>query len=157
MNDTVEAAILAGLAGLTQTATIPASPFGYGSDMWCESDLHPRAEEVSDSVLVVAQHCVRCLDTPNGLPDDGEWGLSVGDYCNRPTTREELNALEGQIVSQLVDDDRVDDATAAVTASSDTRTLTIEIKIVPVDETSEEFTLTLSVSDVGVLREEIAI
>jgi len=136
------------------TSSIPEPPFGYGCDLWCESDLDPRMAEVSDSALVLAQHCVRRLDTPNGLPDDDEWGMSLADYCNRPTTRQELYELEGAIAAELVDDDRIDEVHAAVEASSDCRTLTVTLRIVPMDPLSE-FSLTLSVSDTGVLLEEM--
>lgn len=139
------------------TSSTPTAPYGYGGDMWCESDLHPRMIDVSDSALVVAQHCVRRLDTPNGLPDDFDWGLSLSDYCNRPTTRAELYALEGSISSELVDDDRIDEVHAQVEPSSDFRTLAVTLRIVPLDPANQEFTLTLSVSDVGVLLEEMRV
>jgi hypothetical protein len=109
MNSTVQAAIAAGLAELEVTSSIPSPPFGYGSDLWCESDLDPRMSEVTDSALVLAQHCVRRMDTPGGLPDEDEWGISIAIYCNRPTTRQELYSLEGEIVTELVDDDRIDE------------------------------------------------
>lgn len=155
MNDTVEVALTVGLAELEAVTSVPDPPFGYGSDIWCESDMHPRMIEVSDDALVLAQHCVRRLDTPEGLPDEDEWGLSITDYCNRPTTRQELDELEGSIVAELVDDDRVDEVSASVETSSDYRTLTVSIRVVPIDPLVGDFTLTLTVSDAGILLEEL--
>jgi hypothetical protein len=155
MNATVQAAITAGLAELEVTSSIPVAPFGYGGDISCEADVDPRWREVADDALVLAQHCARRLDTPSGLPDDDNWGLSLSDYCNRPTTRRELDALEGSIVAELVDDDRIDEARAAVEASADCATLTVSLRIVPVDPLVGDFSLTLSVSDAGVLLEEM--
>lgn len=155
MNDTVQAAIAAGLADLEITSSVPDAPYGYGSDIWCEGDVDPRWGEVSDSALVLAQHCVRRLDTPSGLPDDDLWGMCLGDYCNRPTTRQELYALEGELVAELIDDDRIDEVQAAVEASTDCTVLTVSLRIVPMDPQTNAFSLTLSVSDVGVLIEEM--
>ncbi len=155
MNATIQAAIAAGLAELEATSSVPDAPYGYGSDIWCESDIDPRLSEVTDSALVLAQHCVRRLDTPSGLPDDDEWGISITDYCNRPTTRQELYGLEGAIVAELVDDDRIDEVHAAVEPSTDYSTLTVSLRIVPMDPNANDFSLTLSVSDVGVLLEEM--
>ena len=155
MNSTVQAALTAALAELEVTSSIPDAPFGYGSDISCDSDVDPRWSEVTDSALVLAQHCVRRLDTPRGLPDQDDWGISITDYCNRPTTQQELYALEGAIVAELVDDDRIDEVKAEVEASSDFRTLTARIRVTPEDPLANDFTLTLSVSDVGVLLEEM--
>jgi len=156
MNSTVQAALTAALAELEVTSSIPDAPFGYGSDISCDSDVDPRWSEVSDSALVLAEHCVRRLDTPQGLPDQDDWGISITDYVNRPTTQQELYALEGAIIAELVDDDRIDEVQADVEASSDYRTLTVSIKIVPEDPLAEDFTMTLSVTDTGVLLEEMS-
>jgi len=156
MNDTVQTALATYQAALTATATIPEAPFYYGSDLWCESDLHPRMEEVADTALVIAQHVVRRLGTPPGtLPDDDDWGIDVGEYCNRPTTTRELQRLEGEIAAELIDDDRIETVAATVVASSDYSTLTVTIRIEPADPEANEFTLTLSVSDIGLLIEEL--
>jgi hypothetical protein len=155
MNATVQAAITAGLEALEVTSSLPSTPYGYGCDVSCAGDVDPRCNEVFDDALVLAEHCARRLDTPNGLPDDDSWGLSLSDYVNRPTTRRELNGLEGQIVSELIDDDRIEEVHAAVEASTDCTTLTVTMRIVPVDPIAGDFTLTLSVSDVGVLIEEM--
>lgn len=155
MNAVVQAALTAALAELDVTSSTPSAPFGYGSDLWCEGDLHPRMIEVSDDALLLAQYCLRRLDTPSGLPDVPEWGIDLASYLNRATTRRELAALEGLIITELTDDDRIDEVQATVTASQDQRTLWVKLRIVPLDPRAAEFTLTLSVSDAGLLLEEL--
>jgi len=155
MNPTVQAALAASLAELEVTSSLPSAPYYYGGDVWCEADVDPRWREISDTALVLAQHCVRRMDTPSGLPDDPEWGMSLHDYLNRPTTRKELYALEGEIAAELGDDDRIDEVRCTVDASSDTRTLTVNLRIVPLDP-GGEFSLTLSVADTGIIIEEMS-
>lgn len=155
MNTIVQAAINASLAALETTSSIPSTPYGYGSDISCESDIDPRMNEITDSALVLAQHCVRRLDTPTGLPDDDNWGMSLSSYCNRPTTRQELYELEGSIVAELVDDDRIDEVRAEVESSTDGSTLTVSLEIIPLDPLANDFSLILSVTDVSVLIEEM--
>jgi hypothetical protein len=156
MSDLVHGAIRKGLAGLTTTSTVPRGPFGYGSDLWCENDLHPRMEEVADSVLVIAQYAIRRLSTPPGsLPDDPEWGLDLSAYCNRPTTAREFAALEGEVESELIDDDRVDEVRAHLSSSGDGGRLFVRLRIAPADS-NDSFTLTLSVSPIGALIEELS-
>lgn len=156
MNAIVQAAINASIADIEVTSSVPTAPFYYGSDVSCESDVDARWSEVSDSALVLAQHCVRRLDTPTGLPDDGSWGLSLSIYCNRPTDRSELHGLEGTISAELRKDDRVYDVGVTVDTSNNYTTLTVELRIVPIDPMTEDFSLTLSVSDVGILIEEMS-
>jgi hypothetical protein len=64
--------------------------------------------------------------------------------------------LEGRIAAEYRKDDRIDDVRVEVTSSTDWKTLTVKARIVPVDPGSEDFTLTLSVSDAGVLIEEMS-
>lgn len=155
MNTTVQSAITASIASLDVTSSVPSTPFGYGSDIWCEADLHPRMTEVSEEALVLAQHCVRRLDTPNGLPDDDEWGISITDYLNLPTTTRELSEIQGAISAELRDDDRIDDLSVSVEFSTDYKEITVNLNIVPLDSLVNEFTLILSVTDVGIIIEEM--
>jgi hypothetical protein len=140
MSDLVQSAITKGLAALTTTSTIPDAPLGFGSDLWCEDDLHPHMAEVSNSALVIAQYAIRRLSTPPGtLPDDPEWGIDLSSYCNRPTTARELAMLEGEIESELIDDDRIEEVRAGVSCSGET--LSVRLRIIPVDA-SKSFTRT---------------
>lgn len=157
MSVLVKAAITEKLLALNATSTIPSAPFGYGSDIWGESDLSPQMEEISETALVVAQYAVRRLGTPKGtLPDDPNWGIDLSTYCNRPTTWRELASLESEIESELLDDDRVDQVRAQVSSSGDGVSLSVRLLIVPEDPNSKSFTLTLSVSPIEILIEELA-
>jgi len=155
MNSTVETALAAMIADLEVTSSIPSASLGYGSDISCATDIDPQWVEISDTALIIAEHCVRRIDTPNGLPDVDEWGISITDYCNRPTTQKELFELEGQIISELIEDDRIDELRASVEVSSDFRTLTVNIRIVPFDPLVGDFAMILSVTDTGVIIQEI--
>jgi len=155
MNTIVQNALTELIANLTIISSVPSAPFGYGSDISCEADLDPRIIEVHESALVLAQHCVRRLDTPNGLPDDDEWGISITDYLNFPTTGRELAELEGAISSELRLDDRIDDINVAVAFSTDYKELTVNLSIKPLDSLVNEFTLILSVSDTGIIIAEM--
>jgi hypothetical protein len=64
--------------------------------------------------------------------------------------------LEGRIAAEWRKDDRIDDVRVEVTSSTDWKTLTVKARIVPVDPMVGDFTLTLSVSDAGVLIEEMS-
>jgi hypothetical protein len=156
MSAIVKSAIEAGLADLEATTTVPDPPFGYGSDLWCEADLHERMEEVSDTALVLAQYAVRRLDTPSGLPDDGDWGMSLASYCNRGMTPRELSLLGSEVEAELADDDRIGFVTVEVTSAVDWKSLSVKIRIVPVDD-DEGFELILSVSPIEVLIEELSV
>lgn len=156
MNSTVETALSEMIAELEVTSSVPVAPYGYGSDVSCANDIDARWTEISDTALIIAQHCVRRIDTPNGLPDKDDWGISITDYCNRPTTRKELNELEGKVFGQLIDDDRINELFVSAEPSTDYTTLTVNVRIVPEDPSTEDFTLILSVSDTGVILEEMA-
>lgn len=156
MNATVQAAIAASIAELEVTSSTPTAPYYYGSDVSCASDVDPRWTEISDTALIIAEHCVRRIDTPVGLPDDSSWGLSITEYCNKPTTLQELRGLEGRIAAEYRKDDRIESVRVEVTSSTDYTTLTVKARIVPVDPMTGDFTLTLSASDAGVLIEEMS-
>jgi len=155
MNTTVQAAITEMIADLEVTSSVPSAPYGYGSDISCTTDVEVHWAEISNTALIIAEHCVRRIDTPNGLPDDDSWGISIADYCNRPTTLKEISELEGRVVSELIDDDRIDDLRVSIEVSSDFTTLTLRARVVPYDPLVGDFTLLLSVSDTGVIIEEI--
>jgi len=155
MNFIVKNAIDESISLLTVTSSIPVAPFGYGSDLSCENDLDSRMTEVHESALVLAQYCVRRLDTPNGLPDNDEWGLSISEYLNFPTTLRQLSQIEGSISSELRDDDRIDDVSVSVQFSADYKEITINLGIKPLDSLVNEFTLILSVTDTGIIIEEM--
>lgn len=156
MNTTVQTAIAAAIAELEVTSNTPVAPFYYGSDISCDFDVDPNWNEVQDSALIIAQHCVRAIDTPTGLPDEPEWGISVTEFCNRPTTVQELRGIESSVSSEFRRDDRIENVLVSVSQSTDYTRMTIEARITPVDPMTDDFTLILSASDSGVLIEEMS-
>ena len=157
MSVLVKAEIQTGLDALTQVVDFPVAPFGYGSDISCDSDLSPDLAEIDGfDTLVLAQAIVRRLDCPRGaLPDDPNYGIDIRSYLNRGMTDEEIRAMGGQIRNELVKDDRIDVITVKVTFVPSAKLMTIEILARPFDATLGPFTLTLSATSAVILIEEI--
>lgn len=158
MSAIVKAGIATELALLTQIVDFPTEPFGYGSDISCDSDVDLLAREVDGaSTLALAEALVRRLDTPRGsLPDDKDYGISITSHLNRGVTDADVRQLAGQIRAELALDDRVASLTVTVAPNSTGSTLRIEIAVQPVDANLGTFTLTLNASDAGLVLEEIA-
>lgn len=157
MSQSVKDAIAAELALLVQVVDFPVSPFGYGTDISCESDIDPDAVDVDGATtLALAQAIARRLDTPRGsLPDDKNYGIDVRSYCNRGVTDNEIQSLAGQIRGEVLKDDRVDALTVTVSPSTTGTTLSIVLAVRPVDAAIGGFTLTLAASSAAVLLQEI--
>jgi len=157
MSAEVKARIAEELALLTQTVSFPSGDLGYGSDISCDFDVDPSVAEVDPfSTLGVAQSLVRRLDCPRGEnPDDPNYGIGLRQMLNRGVTGAEIRQLAGQIRAELFKDDRVDSLTVVVTPANLARTLTVEIRVVPVGTVGGPFRLTLNASDSAVLLEEI--
>ncbi len=157
MSEIVKAAIAAELALLEQETDFPVEPFGYGSDISCDSDVAPDVAEVDPfSTLALAQAIVRRLDCPRGqLPDDKDYGISLRQYANKGTTAAEIQSLAGQIKNEIAKDDRVESLTVTVRPSSTGTTLRVELAVLPVAARLGGFTLTLSVTSAAILIEEI--
>lgn len=133
---------------------------GYGTDVSCTRDLDPTMAEVDPfSVEALAEAIARSLDCPQGgLIDDELYGHDLRQYLNRGTTDADLVSAAGEIRAAVLRDDRVDSATVTVTPEGTPfgSTLRVKIRVVPMDPTLGEFTLTLLATDAGVLLEEIA-
>ena len=157
MSDTVKTAIETELATLTQLVDFPTEPFGYGSDISCDSDVDPLVREVNGfTTLALAEALVRRLDTPRGsLPDDDDYGIDLRGLLNRGSVAADIQQLAGQIRAELAKDDRVDTLTVTVAPSSTGTVLRVEVAVQPVDAEIGGFTLTLSASSASVLLEEI--
>ena len=158
MNETVKAALEAELATIKQVVDHAQEPFGYGTDIWCETDLHPRMLEVDGfATLALAQALVRRLDCPRGqLLDDPDYGLDIRGMLNRGLTAAELRAMPGQIRSELEKDDRVDQVVVTLSPSSTGSSLLIKVAVSAVDSRLGDFALTLNASSAEVLLEELA-
>lgn len=159
MSEIVKAGIAAELALLSQLVDFPSAPFGYGTDVSCDSDVDPLVRDVNGfTTLALAEAIVRRLDTPRGsLPDDKNYGISVPSYLNSGRTAQGIRQLAGQIRAEVLLDDRVQSLTVRVAPNSVGSDLRIELLVEPIDALlgAGSFTLTLSASDVGLVLEEI--
>ena len=157
MTDVVRDAIAASIAGLTRVNATPAEPYGYGSDISCDSDVDAgMAELPGDSTLLLAQAIARRLDTPRGsLPDDPGYGISLRSMLNVGTTTTSIAGIAGRIRGEIVKDDRVATATVSVTPGTALDSLTVVIRVTPAD-VGETFTMTLAVTSSATLLEAIS-
>ena len=119
----------------------------FGTDLdFLSGDLSPIGGTIS-GFDIIAQAILIRLSTPLGgvidAPDDG---LSLTDYLSRGMTPGNVAALEGDIETQLVRDERIQSAKATVTLGTD-RTMTVDLSV---DTAAGPFSLTLGVSDAGV-------
>lgn len=157
MSPIVEAAIAEELAKIERVVATPEPPYGYGSDLSCDSDLREDMGEVDGlSLLGLAQAIVRRLDCPRGaLPDDPNYGIALRSFLNRGTTADELRALAGQTRAEIEKDDRVASASVVVTPSSVGDRLAISIVVAPIDPRIGGFSLTLAITSADIVIEEM--
>jgi hypothetical protein len=144
------------IAKLVRETPTPVDPFGYGRDLSCVLDLTDGMDEVDpSSTLAIAQALVRRLVTPNGtLWDDPDYGEDIRGYLNRGTTLADLRDLEGKIRNECTKDDRVAQVVAQVRQVGTTQ-LDISVQVTPVDPTLGVFSMTLALTDAGLLLQEI--
>lgn len=158
MSTLVKARIDEEVALLERTVDTPTAPFGYGTDISCDSDVDELARDVDGfTTLALAQAAVRRLDCPRGaLPDDANYGIDLRSYLNRPTTSQELLALGGQVRNELKKDDRIDTVTVRTETFNAGTEMRLKIAIRPFDPRLGGFSLTLAVTSAGIVVEEIA-
>jgi phage baseplate assembly protein W len=159
MSAIVKAAIAEGIADLDRVVDTPVSPFGYGSDISCTTDLDPLMSEVDPfSIDAIRQAILRRLDTPRGqLPDDPNYGLDLKSELNRGVDVNTLRSLAGRLRSEIVKDDRVDSATVRVAPNATGSRITVNIRVVPVDPNLGEFDATLAATSTEVILEAISL
>lgn len=159
MSAEVKAHIATELALLESLIPFPDSPFLYGSDISCDTDLDPTLAEVNpDSTLGLAQSLFRRLDCPRGEnSDDANYGIGVVQLVNTGVIKSDLEQLAGQINVELLKDDRVDSLVVRVADIGDGtgRNLRITNQVTPVDRRLGPFRLTLNASSAALLLEEI--
>lgn len=157
MSTIVKDAIAEELTALERVVDLPSEPYGYGSDLRCDSDLREDMAEVDGmSTLAIAEALVRRLDCPRGaLPGDPDYGIDLRSYCNRGTTAAEIRSLAGQINGELRKDDRIERVVVTVTPSPDGSELAVQLEVTPVDPNVGDFALTLAVTSAAVVLEEI--
>ncbi len=124
----------------------------FGRDISCTTSL--RTGRYSTGVRLVAEACYRRLTTPRGMLRGGEeeanYGIDLQDLVGssvEPAT--DADRLAGQIKAEVQKDERVDDCTVTVTATSAGPSVSYEITI---DAVTGEgpFTLVLAASAVTV-------
>jgi hypothetical protein len=156
VNAIVADAIASETALLTREVPTPTPPFGWGADVSCDRDLEEGMPEVFGD-LALAQALVRRLDCPRGaLPDDGDYGIDLRANLNRGLTVTEVRGLAGSIRSELTKDDRVDTVAVTVAPTPAGEVIRVSIQVTPRDAAlGGPFSLTLAVTDGGVLVEEM--
>ena len=157
MSVETKARIAEELALLTQLVQFPASPFQYGSDISCDTDLDGSLGEVDQgSMLGLSQALVRRLDCPRGEnPDDPNYGIGLRQMLNVGTVDSDINKLAGQIRIELLKDDRVESLRVQVVPTNNGKNLAVSLQVVAVDPNTQTFTLTLNASSASILIEEI--
>lgn len=115
----------------------------YGNDISCTTDLDPFGVVVSGT-LMIAQACVRRLMCRKGsLLSDPLYGIDVRDFLNSRIDAAALNSrIPAMVQGELLRDERVQSAVVTATYSSNTRTLSLDIRCVGA---TGPFSLVLSV------------
>lgn len=144
-------------AALSRIVPVPTGDLGFGADLSCTDDItHDAAELPGDSPLAVAQANYRRLTTPHGsVPDDPDYGLDVRGFLNRGLTQKSLQEIPGQVRGELRKDDRNDPSNLVVTMTilPDFKSFDLDIRA---QAATGPYTLTLAVTDGGVLVKEIS-
>lgn len=154
MSETILSKIAEYVAATSRTVESPTGDLGFGADLSCADDLAEDWSELPGSdVRLVAESVYRRLTTARGtLLDDPDYGLDLRSYLHRGQTQAELLAMRGAIRSEVLKDDRVDDANLTVELIRSG----VELVITIAGTASEApFALTLAVSDGGTLLQEI--
>jgi hypothetical protein len=158
MSTIVLDAIDAELALLEREVPTPSDPttFGYGTDLSCVSDITDELTEVDPySPLAVGEAVIRRLTTPRGtLPDDPDYGIDLRSYCNRGVTLRELRDLAGTCRSEILKDDRIEDATVTITSSG--TSLAVVVQLALAQPGVQPFTLTFAVTSGAAVLEAIS-
>lgn len=133
-------------------AELPEDPLGYGKDVFCTDDVKPNWDTLDgDDPIVVVNAAFRRLITDRGqLLDDPNYGFDVRQAWNQATSDATLEQLETSARSEVLKDDRVEDATVTLTRDPVDRTAVtfdLSLQLFDVDGT---FALTFRVSERGV-------
>jgi hypothetical protein len=127
----------------------------YGTDTWCQDQL--RTGHMVTGVELLAQALYRRLTKPRGTLDDGDegivYGLDVCSFIGRDSTPDFIDGVGPAIEAECLKDDRVSSLEASVTSTTNAAgetSVLVEVDVVPVDEATNTFTFTLSVSGVTV-------
>lgn len=96
---------------------------------------------------MLAEALARRLETPRGgLFYDADYGLDVRAMLNDAMTENGLAAIEDAILSEILKDDRVENAEVAATFSMEEESLSVRIEVLAGEE---PFPLVLKIDDVS--------
>jgi phage baseplate assembly protein W len=155
-NPTVDDAIAAGIAALTQQTPFPAPPLLWGSDVSCDLDLDPRVVLASDSIEVIAQGMHRRLDTPRGkLVDDPSYGWDLKAELNTGLTTADVDGIARRVRSEVLKDDRIRTATVTVKTTGVAQTIRVIIVVQPVNPRTGTFRAIMVATPASLVLEEI--
>jgi hypothetical protein len=152
----VLAAIDAGLAELQRLVPVPTGALGYGSDLWCDTDLKPNVDELpGDSKTLLGQAVFHRIVTPRGsLPDDLEYGRDVRALLSKGLTAAGLAAEAAQLSNEITKDDRIATAEVVIQQLS-LKELRITIALTGEDPEIGSFTLIVAVDGAGAWIEQV--
>ncbi len=126
---------------------------GFGTDTYAFDTL--LTGRLATGAELVAQALFRRLITSRGTLQDGPdgevYGLDLQDFIGSVGPRNAIDALPDVVRAEMVKDDRVESAEAAVDAvyaTDGTVTLTISISVTLADE-GGDFVLTVAASEVS--------
>jgi len=153
-NDTMQTVLDAELQLVDVVTEHATDPYVYGADLYCWSDIDEIASDVT-GIDLLAQDIFHRLSTPRGrLIDDRDYGIGVLEMLNKPVTRQELAALEGQITNEILKDDRL--LSVGVNVVVIGNSASIHIFATPLDPAVNSFSLTFTASDGEFVLKEIS-
>jgi phage baseplate assembly protein W len=156
-NPTVDDAIAAGLAALTQETPFPAPPLLWGSDVSCDQDLDPSTVLDPSSFVVLAQAIHRRLQTPRGkLIDDPTYGWDLRGELNKGITLAQVDGISRRVRSEVLKDDRIKSAQVTVQTMNVAQQIRVIIDVVPFDPTTGTFRAILIATPASLVLQEIA-
>jgi hypothetical protein len=147
MTDIVRSTLAILLTQTIRVSSTPIPPFGYGIDLVCQSALDPYLAETDPTTIEsLSQDCFHRITTKRGsIVDAPDFGIDIRSILSTGQTPQALQALQGQIESELLKDDRVVAAVAVVTGAG--TSYLIKIAITPQDSRLAPFNLIVSVTD----------
>lgn len=134
------------------TPSTPAALAALGKDTACTDRL--RTGRYSTGLRLVGEAIFRRLTTPRGMlrggEDEGIYGLDLAGRIGTIASEADAAALQAQIRTECMKDDRIVDAAATVTATTTGPSTSYAIAVVCDVDDGGSFTLTMAASAVTV-------
>jgi hypothetical protein len=130
---------------------------GYGVDLKCVDDLDPALGTTDPfDIATLGQAAYHAITTRRlTLCDDKDYGIDVAAYLHAPKLPADLQALGGQVATELQKDDRIQAAACVASFDSAERELSLSVRITPSDPSQQSFSLIVAVTDGGTLLQEV--